>query len=93
MARYRLAVQGVVQGVGFRWFTRETARRLGLAGWVRNNSDGSVEILVEGSEGAMDRFVAALRKGPESAAVSRIERKVEASGESLPVPFTIMGRG
>ena len=93
MPRCRLEVTGEVQGVGFRWFTRETARRLGLAGWVRNNTDGSVEILVEGSESAMDRLVSEVSRGPAGAAVSRVQRTVEPAGESLPAPFIIMGRG
>ena len=92
MSRIRLHVTGVVQGVGFRWFTRERARRLGLAGWVRNNADGSVEIVVEGSEGALERFVAEVRRGPDGAAVSEVRRDPEAAGERLPAPFAIEGR-
>lgn len=100
MARYRLRVLGVVQGVGFRWFTLMAARRLGLAGWVRNDADGSVEVLVEGSEGAVDRFVEELRRGPEGAAVTEVRRSVEraeagegeAEAERLPSPFEIAGR-
>ena len=92
MSRFRLQVTGEVQGVGFRWFTREAARRLGLAGWVRNNADGSVEIVVEGSDGPLERFVAAVRRGPEGAAVSDVRRAPEAAGEALPTPFAIQGR-
>jgi acylphosphatase len=92
MARYRLRVTGVVQGVGFRWFTMRAARRLDLAGWVRNDVDGSVEVLVEGSESAVDRLVEELRRGPEGAAVAEVTRDVDASGERLPNPFEIVRR-
>ncbi len=93
MARYRLRVMGTVQGVGFRWFTLRAARRLGLAGWVRNDADGSVEVLVEGSEGAVNRFVEELSTGPEGASVSEVRRGSEAAGERLPNPFEIVRRG
>jgi acylphosphatase len=92
MSRYRLRVIGVVQGVGFRWFTLRVARRLELAGWVRNEADGSVEVLVEGSDGAVERFVEELRRGPEGASVSEVRRSAEPSGERLPSPFEIAGR-
>ena len=45
----RFIVRGRVQGVGFRWFVEREAHILGIAGWVRNNSDGSVEVLAQGS--------------------------------------------
>ena len=92
MSRYRLRVTGVVQGVGFRWFAFRAARRLELAGWVRNDPDGSVEVLVEGSEAAVDRFVEELRTGPEGASVSEVRRSAAPAGERLPIPFEIAGR-
>ncbi|HEX5467068.1 MAG TPA: acylphosphatase [Candidatus Limnocylindrales bacterium] len=64
---------GRVQGVGFRWFVREEARRLGLDGWVRNRSDGAVELNAEGQPAVLDRFVARLREGPPGAMVDRLE--------------------
>ena len=93
MSRYRLRVTGVVQGVGFRWFTMRAARRLELAGWVRNAADGSVEVLVEGSEGAVDRLVEELRRGPDGASVADVRRSAEGPGERLPAPFEIARRG
>jgi acylphosphatase len=93
MARYRLRVLGTVQGVGFRWFTLRAARRLGLAGWVRNDADGSVEVLVEGSEAAVNGGVAELSRGPDGASVSEVRRGAEAAGERLPNPFEIVRRG
>ena len=75
--------------MGFRWFTLRAARRLDLAGWVRNDADGSVEVLVEGSEEAVIRLVEELRRGPEGASVSEVRRSAEPPGEGLPAPFEI----
>ncbi len=84
----------MVQGVGFRWFTLRAARRLGLAGWVRNETDGSVEVVAEGDERAMELFVEELRGGPEGAAVSEVRRSPEPPAEEgLPSPFEIVDRG
>ncbi len=68
----RLIVQGRVQGVGYRWWTRETARGLGLDGWVRNLADGSVEALVIGEAQAIDQLVARCHEGPPAARVSAV---------------------
>ena len=65
----RLVIQGRVQGVGFRWWTIEAARRFGLAGWVRNRRDGSVEILAIGDEDAIGRLAQTCLKGPPGAQV------------------------
>ena len=56
-ARVRLLVSGLVQGVGFRWWTRSRARELGLLGWARNLDDGRVEVVAEGSRAAVDGTV------------------------------------
>lgn len=68
-----LMILGRVQGVFYRNWTVETARGLGLTGWVRNRMDGSVEALVQGEAGAVDRFVASAQDGPPAAKVARIE--------------------
>ena len=68
----RLVISGHVQGVGFRWFTKDAARREGLTGWVRNLPDGRVEALVEGDEEAVVRVERALRAGPRSAHVDTV---------------------
>lgn len=67
--RLRVIVRGHVQMVGFRWFVAERARRLGIAGWVRNGEDGStVEVVAEGEENVLRRLEGALHDGPGSAA-------------------------
>jgi acylphosphatase len=70
----RLVVRGRVQGVGYRWWARGQARRLKLAGWVRNRSDGSVELLAIGSPAAVQHLAEACRHGPSSAEVASVER-------------------
>jgi acylphosphatase len=66
-------VVGRVQGVGFREWTRRTAKRLGLAGSVRNLPDGSVEVHARGSEDVLRSLEEALREGPLAARVDRVE--------------------
>jgi acylphosphatase len=66
-------VSGRVQGVGFRWYARERAEQLGLAGWVRNLPDGRVELLLEGREGAVEAMLVWLERGPPAAHVRSVE--------------------
>ena len=70
--RRRIVVQGRVQGVYFRASTRDTARSLGLVGWVRNLPDRSVEIEVEGSDKAVAELVRWTHHGPPAARVSAV---------------------
>jgi acylphosphatase len=72
-AARRYVVTGRVQGVGFRYFTHETAAREGLHGWVRNRSDGRLEAAVEGDAEAIERFERALRQGPRGARVDDLD--------------------
>jgi len=72
-ARARLVVTGRVQGVAFRAATVDEARRLGLAGWVRNLADGRVEALAEGDRPAVEAFVAWCRRGPRLARVDDLQ--------------------
>ena len=65
-------VVGRVQGVGFRWWTRRTAEELGLAGWVRNDADGSVVVHASGSADALGLLEAALLRGPMGSRVDRV---------------------
>ncbi len=75
-------IQGRVQGVGFRYFAQEAAEALGLTGFVRNTYDGGVEVVVEGNEGLLARFLGLLRRGPRSAVVTQIDEKwAAATGE------------
>ena len=69
----RLRIRGRVQGVGYRDFALREASAAGLAGWVRNRSDGDVEAHVQGARAACDRFIDACREGPRAARVERIE--------------------
>jgi acylphosphatase len=72
VARVRLLIEGLVQGVGFRWATRREANRLGLAGWVRNRPDGRVEVVAEGPAAAVEQLVAWCRRGPVGARVDGV---------------------
>ena len=65
-------VRGVVQGVAFRWSTREAARRLGVAGWVRNRPDGSVEAWAEADPVRVEMLTAWMEDGPGGARVSEL---------------------
>lgn len=69
----RFLVSGRVQGVGFRWWTAREARRLGVAGMVRNREDGRVEVHAVGSPETLDRFAVLLGSGPPMARVDGVE--------------------
>ena len=76
-------VSGRVQGVGFRWWIRRHAERLGLTGWVMNPDDErSVELVAEGSPAALDELERLIRQGPSGAIVESVDvRREPASGE------------
>jgi acylphosphatase len=81
-ARVDVRIEGIVQGVGFRYWTRREAQRLGLSGWVANQSDGSVETVAEGPRDALEAFVARVSVGPPGASVEDVDiRWRHASGE------------
>ena len=76
--RYRIT--GRVQGVGFRWWTRKTARALGLVGRVRNVPDGSVEVRVGGVRAALDELETMLGQGPAMSRVRAVEERPDLEG-------------
>jgi acylphosphatase len=80
MRSVNLRVRGRVQGVGYRAWAIDTARSLGLHGWVRNRADGSVEIQATGDGEAVAAMIAAANDGPPAAQVSELEA-VDVSGD------------
>ena len=68
----QIVVEGAVQGIGYREFTRRAALRLGVSGRVRNRSDGAVEALLRGSPADVEAMIAEMRQGPRLAAVDRL---------------------
>ena len=84
MERLWAVVRGRVQGVYFRAATRKQARQLGLSGWVRNCSDGSVEYMAEGTQAQLERFLTWSRSGPPHAVVTNVETEWQpATGEFI----------
>ncbi len=80
--RLHAIVFGRVQGVSFRFYTRDTAAELKLTGWVANRFDGSVEVVAEGSRAALDQLVAFLQQGPPMARVDHLQHEfLSATGE------------
>lgn len=73
MIRRRAVVHGLVQGVGFRWSAAREAARLGVAGWVRNRSDGTVEAAVEGPVGDVEAMLRWFGHGPAGAVVRAVD--------------------
>ncbi len=72
-----ITVAGRVQGVGFRYFTRDVAKKLGLKGYVRNLPDGTVEIVAEGDEEKLRKLLEEVEKGPPLAEVTHIRYQFE----------------
>lgn len=75
--RRRVVVSGLVQGVFFRDATRRRAEAAGVAGWVRNRPDGTVEAVVEGEPEAVEQLVAFCERGPRGARVDRVDVSAE----------------
>src|SRR5215813_11603022 len=86
----RYIVRGRVQGVGFRWFVEREAHMLGIAGWVRNNRDDSVEVLAQGTRDQLSGLHSRLREGPRAARVDNVEIS-EASPTAGLSSFRIQG--
>lgn len=77
--RLHAVIVGRVQGVNFRYYTTRTARSLGLAGWIANRRDGTVETVAEGHPAELSQFLAFLQKGPPAASVSTVTCTWEAA--------------
>jgi acylphosphatase len=73
ITHFRLRIKGAVQGVGFRDWAREEAASRGLSGWVRNRSDGSVELMVSGADAKVQDMLRACTQGPPLAQVTSID--------------------
>lgn len=73
MERLHAVVRGDVQGVGFRYFVQRRADALGLRGWVRNNDDGTVEVVAEGDKPELEQLKHSLEEGPRTARVARVD--------------------
>lgn len=76
-----LLISGIVQGVGFRYWTERTAGQLGLAGWVRNLYDGRVEVVAQGPTSQLDRLVEQCHRGPTSAHVTKVVKEDWPAGD------------
>jgi len=85
----RARISGTVQGVSYRVWTRGEAMRLGLTGWVRNERDGSVTVLIAGADAAVTAIIDRLWQGPRGALVSNVE--VEEAADDAPADFRIIG--
>ena len=85
-------VKGRVQGVGFRWFVQREAAEIGLRGWVRNTTDGHVEIVAAGTEEDLNELKAAVRKGSRGSRVDAVvEHELAESEGALLGAFEIEG--
>ena len=73
MLELHAVVHGMVQGVWFRAWTRDMARELDVTGWVRNQSDGAVEVLAQGAQDKLELFLERLHDGPPLARVTGID--------------------
>ena len=82
-------ISGRVQGVGFRWFVREEARRLGLSGWVTNLAEGDVELAAAGEDSSVERLRRAVHVGPTGASVDAVIDLEGGIPTPLPYPFAI----
>lgn len=71
--KVHIVVKGMVQGVGFRYYTRAVGQELGISGWVKNLSSGDVEILGAGNSGHIDEFVRRISKGPPHSHVTHMD--------------------
>ena len=89
-ASFSAIVDGRVQGVFFRSFVQQNARKLGVTGYVRNLSDGTVEVVAEGEKSALESLLEHVREGPLSAKVNSVDVKWQEYAGKYP-GFTVSG--
>ena len=83
MVTKRIFVEGMVQGVGFRFHTQKQALAMGVRGWVRNLDDGRVEVLAQGPSAAVKPLMEWLRRGPQRARVDKLTESDEDYSENF----------
>lgn len=83
MKQIHLVITGSVHGVFFRAFVKDTAESLNITGWVKNNSDGSVEAVAQGDDAALKKLAAACHKGPEAANVDSVKTEEQEAKEKF----------
>jgi acylphosphatase len=86
MVTLHLRISGRVQGVNYREALRFEAERLGVTGWVRNRTDGTVEAVVQGAAGPVDGLVAWARRGPPAARVESVQARPAHGELARPYP-------
>lgn len=89
MPTLHVEVAGRVQGVGFRWFARQQARRLGIDGWAVNTRSGTVEIAAKGEPEALKQLEAALAQGPSGAIVKSVTELPVITDDEIPDGFDV----
>lgn len=88
MIRVHFRISGQVQGVFFRRSAKIEAERIGVVGWIRNDDDGAVEVMVQGEDDKVDQFIAWCKKGPPFAKVKDVEIKEQKGLEDF-IDFSI----
>jgi len=89
VSRRRWIARGRVQGVGFRWFVWREAERLGLGGFARNLRDGTVEVVSQGPDEALDQLEELLRRGPAGSHVDALDRLDVPAELEVPNSFAV----
>lgn len=85
ISQVHIFIEGKVQGVGFRAFTKKHAKNLGLVGWVRNLPSGAVEIVAKGEKEELEKLMELVKKGPFLAGMEKVEVVWENTGEEFEV--------
>lgn len=83
MTQAHLIISGTVQGVGFRYFIRSWAKKLGITGWTRNTEEGAVEAVLQGDKKNLEQIITLCRKGPFLSQVKDVQLKWEVPVETL----------